>query len=225
MALADFQTLVDGMVRDDETRITTDDRDAAIALAVSRYSGDRPRRLVVDLVADGGHMLDLPAEWQEGFSEIASLEYPIGRRPPAELSPAVWRLYEDPDGLSIMLADSLAAGAEVRCTLTVAHQLDALTDTIPALHREPVAAYAASVLLDQLASATANNTDSTISADSVDRRSQSQEYAARAKAHRQRYLDALGVPAKKNTAHGVVVDLDLYDSRGQDRLTHPARFR
>lgn len=225
MALADFQSLVDGMVRDDENRITTDNRDAAIALAVSRYSGDRPRKIVVDLTAAGGHFLDLPESWEDGFSQLEILEYPVNKVPPSEISPAEWRLYSNPSSTRIMVTTALAAAATVRATHTARHVLNDETDTIPLDAREPVSAYGASVLLDQLASATANSSDPTIGADSVDHRSKSREYAARARAHRQRYLDTFGLAERKNVAHGVIVDLDLTDSRGRDRLTHPGRYR
>ncbi|SDG60720.1 hypothetical protein [Thalassobaculum litoreum] len=225
MALADFQDLVDDFVRDDENRITTDDRDAAIALAVARYSEDRPRKIVVDLTAAGGHYLDLPESWEDGFSQLETLEHPVDQVPPSEISPADWRLYHSPSGTRIMVAFSFAAAASVRATHTGRHVLDDEADTIPFGAREPVAAYGASILLDQLASATANSSDPTIGADSVDHRSKSQEYAARARAHRNRYLNTFGLTERKNVAHGVVVDLDLTDSRGRDRLTHPGRYR
>lgn len=225
MALADYQALVDAMVRDDEARITTSERDAALASAVTRYSEDRPRRVVVDLVAAGGHLLDLPAGWEAAFSQVVGLEYPIGEVPPAEIPTGAWRIYATPAGETIQVDDSFAAGAEVRCTHTASHALAADADTIPVKHRDPVAAWAASLLLDQLAALAVNAGDPTIAADAVDHRSKSQEYAARARACRKRYFDTLGVNEKRNAAAGVVVDLDLADSLGRDRLTHPARYR
>jgi len=225
MALTDFQTLVDAMVRDDDSRITQDERDAAIVSAVSRYSEDRPRRHVVDVVAAGGQLLDLPPDWEADFSHLVALEYPVGSVPPTYLPADQWGLYEAPGAIKIMSAIRFGAGDQVRCTHTVRHVVDGVSDTVPLGYREPVCAYAASLLLDQLAALTVNVTDASISADAIAHRTKSQEYAARARVQRQRYLDALGLSATKNAAHGVVVDLDLTDSRGRDRLTHPGRFR
>ena len=98
-------------------------------------------------------------------------------------------------------------------------------DTIPIEDREPVACWAAAVLCDQLAALYSGNTDSTIQADSVQQTSKAQEYAARAKALRKRYMDELGIEDKRSEPAGVVVNLDFPDSQGQDRLTHRSAFR
>ncbi len=63
MALVDYQTLTDSLVRDDAGKLTPADRDLAIAAAVIRYSKDRPRTKVVDITAPGGHYLPLPTGW------------------------------------------------------------------------------------------------------------------------------------------------------------------
>jgi hypothetical protein len=81
------------------------------------------------------------------------------------------------------------------------------------------------VLLEQLASYFSGASDSTIQADSVDRRSKGAEFAARARVMRQRYFDELGLDPKRSVAAGTVVDLDMTDSQGRDRLLHPRRFR
>lgn len=227
MALADMQALVTSLVRDDEDRIPDEDRDAAIALAVLRYSEDRPRRPVVDIVSDGQALQDLPEGWEPGFSALVSLEHPVGRIPPSLLHSEAFGVYDAPDGqkLAFVHGDLPPAGDAVRVTFLAGHQLTAELDTTPQRHREVIACYAASLLLDQLSTLMANAGDSTIQADSVDRRTKSQEYASRARAMRQRYLDGLGINAKKNVAAGVQVNLDQYDSRGRDRLTHPAQYR
>lgn len=225
MSLADLQSLTTALVRDDAGKIATGERDRAIALAVTRYSKDRPHVLVADLVSAGGKFLDLPAGWQNGFSAIQSLEYPIGDAPPTYIPVDMWQVYQGLAGLQILLIDSLAIGATVRAAYTVPHTVDALTDTLPAVDAEPVASYAAAMLCDQLASLYSNDTDSSIQADAVDHTSKAREFALRAKTLRKRYFDELGVEPKRNVAAGVVVDLDLTDSLGRDRLLHPGRYR
>jgi hypothetical protein len=223
--LADYQTLTDKLVRDDSGKLAPADRDEAIARAVARYSRDRPREKVEDVAADGTHYLALPAGWQADFSALRSVEYPIGENPPRFLDRDRIGFYHTPTALQIMLADAIVASASVRLNYTVRHQVDAATDTIRADDREPVCAYAGSILLDQLAALFAGDSNTTIQADNVDHNSKGREYAARASTLRQRYFDALGIDPARQVAAGVVVDLDFSDSQGNDRLLHPRRFR
>lgn len=74
--------------------------------------------------------------------------------------------------------------------------LDEAEDTIPPGDREAVCALAAETLLDQLAARHAADTDSTIAAGAVDRRSLSARYARLAARHRARYRDLLGLDAQ-----------------------------
>lgn len=225
MAFTDFQTLVTGLVRDDAGKITVAQRDLAIATAVARYSKDRPRAKVEDITAPGGNLLPLPAAWQTNFSGLDSLEYPVGKFPASYISQQAWSLYARPTGPSIMVSYAIAAGSTVRATYSIAHQVDAGADTVPLGDREAVSCLAAASLCDQLASLYSGDTDSTIQADSVNHQSKAGEFSARARALRKRYFDELGIDTKKTVAGGVVVNLDLANSQGGDRLTHSRRFR
>lgn len=225
MTLTDYQTLTDNLVRDDAGKLTPTERDRAIAAAVIRYSKDRPRTKVEDIAAPGGNYLPLPVGWDEGFSNLDSLEYPLGKMPPEHLESGSWGMYNAPGGWQVMVLQTLPAGAAVRSTYTIRHVLDANTDTLPETDREAVASYAAALLLDQLASLYSGDSDSTISADSVQHQSKASEFAARARVLRKRYFDDLGIDTKRNAAAGAVVNLDLASSLGRDRLTHPRRFR
>lgn len=225
MALIDFQSLVTDLVRDDAERITDLQRDTAIASAIARYSKDRPRHKVEDVVSAGGNLLPLPAGWQAEVSVILDLEYPIGKVPPQHLHQEEYRIYETPTGKQIMLADSLNAGANVRVTYSIAHDLTAVLDTVPLADREPVSCLAAASLCDQLASLYSGDSDSTIRADSVNHQSKAGEFASRAKALRKRYHDELGIDTKKNVAAGVVVSFPSRDGQGRPRLTRGGRIR
>lgn len=226
MALADYQSLVTQLVRDDSGKIATTDRDEAIARAVARYSKDRPRLKVEDAAAPGGNKLNLPSGWQVGFSELRAIEYPIGKTPPTLLDQDSYGIYSTPTADEIKIISAINAAQQVRVTYTIRHAADATpADTIRADDREPVCCWAAALLCDQLSAYYSKSGNPTIQADSVDQRSKAQEYAARAKTLRKRYLDELGVDEKKNVAAGVVVDLDMADSQGRDRLLHPRRFR
>lgn len=225
MSLSDYQILVDELVRDDAGKIATPERDRAIGLAVGRYGKDRPRVVMEDVTADGTNILPLPASWVAGKTYLASLEYPVGEYPISTIDPELLGVVRTPTGQEIRLVGAIANGATVRATIHLPHTLDSSTDTLLEDDREAVASYAAALLLDQLASLYAANQDSTIQADSVEHRSQSAEYAARARALRARYFDALGIDPKRQVAASATVNLNLADSRGRDRLTHPGRNR
>lgn len=223
MALADFQTMVDGLVRSDSGDIAEADRDLAIARAVSRYSADRPRPVVVDVTAPGGQILPPPEGWDAEWSRVTAAEWPVDTVPPALLGPVA--THPTPTGPRLHLPAAVPAGQTLRLTYTLAHQVDAETDTVPSRDRLAVCAWAAALLLDQLASAYAGHVSSMVQADSVDHSSRSRDYAARARALRSLYHDELGLDLNRRTAASATVDLDLADSRGRDRLFHRSTDR
>ena len=221
MALADFQDLVNDLVRDDTSKITAADVDQAIQLAVERYSKDRPRMEVEDLVAaSAGHVLPMPTAWVADFSALHSLEYPIDEQPRCFMEAGEFWIYSAPGGDQIEVDSSLPSAASVRASFTIKHVVSGVEDTTPPSDREPIAAWAAAILLDQLASLFSGDSDSTIKADSVDHNSKAEEYAKRARDARRRYFNELGVDTKRPVPAGVVVDLYLKNSLGGARLTH-----
>lgn len=225
MSLATYQDLVDRTVRDEEERITEQDRDRAIQMAVTRFSKDRPRVKVEDLTSTDGRYIDLPASWVDESSSVRSLEYPIGDFPPTYIQDSLWQLYSTPNTEKLLLISAITASATVRVNYTIPHTLSDSENTIPDRSKEPVASYAASLLCDQLASFYTGETDSTVSADNVDHQGKGALFAARAKVLRDRYYNEMGIDPKRNVASGCVVDLDLTDWRGRDLLTHPGRLR
>lgn len=220
---ADYENLVNTLARDDSEQITFDDVHSAIHLAVSRYSKDRPLLSIKDVVSTGSHFLPLPEGWVVGFSDVVDLEYPVEQIP--AISVANFDIYQAPDGEKIITDTLIAAGEQVRVRFHIFHTVDDEVDTVPFAEREAVASYAASLVLDQLSSLFSGDTDSTIQADSVDHNNKASQYAARARAMRKRYYDELGIDNKRNSAAGVVVDMDFSDSRGRDRLWHAGRYR
>jgi len=224
--LEDFRQLVIDLVRDDAQKIVATERDRAIDLAVQRYSKDRELPKVQDVTPTDANTLPLPAGWQLDFSELRSLEYPIGRVPPSYLDQSRYAIYRSPTGLVVKTIDSVKVAANtVRASYTIVHSLDSTSDTIPVADREPVCCWAAAILCEQLAAFYSGNTDSSIQAQVVQSQTKSQEYATRAKSLRFRYLNELGIDDKRNVAAGVAVTMPELDSRGQPRLTHSAAYR
>lgn len=194
MALSDYQTLVDSMVRDNAQVIKPGERDKAITMALVSYSQDVPRRVVEDITwAAAGVTAALPALWGPA-STIVSAEYPLGQRPATLID---LQLYHEPMVSKLITTDRLPAGAIVRVTYTAAHALAetaaaATIDTIPLMHREGVASYAAYLLCRQLAAHYSAERDSSISADSSNTESRARNYAIRANEYRTAYYVGIG---------------------------------
>lgn len=224
--LSDYQALVAALVRDDRSLLSSSDIDVAIGLALNRYSSDRPRSIVEDVVAVAvdSQFIDLPLAWEEEFSRLAGMEYPIGDSPPTEIDADRYQLYQSPTAVQI-LVDFVPGADPVRLSYTVSHTVSVDTDTIPLKYREAVACWGAAFLCDQLASFYAGESDSTIAADHVEDGSKSKQFAFQGKTLRARYLAEIGVNEKRAVPAGTVVDMDLTNSRGGDRLTHPNRYR
>jgi hypothetical protein len=192
MALGDYQSLVNKMVRDSSGTIAVADRDQAIELARLRYSVDAERKMTEDVVwlADG-HVGPLPANWVVG-SYLVTGEFPIGQRPPSLVEVSV---YVTPTGQQLMVEDALSAGDTLRVQYAAPHLLnggDAPADTIPPTHREAVASYAAAVLCKQLASYYSGQRETAMNADASNTDSRARNYAARAKEYRSAYFAGIG---------------------------------
>ena len=225
MALTAYYTLISQLAQDSAGRLTPNDMDRALGLAVARYSKDRPRKVVEDVVSVlGGSFLDLPEAWESGFSVLQQVEYPVGQVPVVVIPPVEgWELMPVPDGEIVALLDAVPANATLRLSYTVRHVVSADTDTIPEHDSEAVCCWAAAVLCEQLAAWYAANGDPTIAADRVDQTSPQKAYAAQAKTLRQRYFAELGVEDRRHVAAGTVVSHTDRNSLGGPRMTHPLR--
>jgi hypothetical protein len=224
--LADYEQLVTDLIRDDAAKIVLAEKDRAIAAAVYRYSEDRPQEKAQDVTPSSANVLPLPGAWEADFSNLRSLEYPIGNVPPTFVDQGRYRWYRAPGGLQVNLDDAVAVAANnVRATFTYKHVVDAGNDSIPIQHRLPVASWAAAICCHQLAAFYSSGQDSTIQADSVQQQSKATEYKKRADELEQFYLDELGIDPKRSQPAGVTVELKRPDSWGGPRINHPPLVR
>ncbi len=223
MPLTDYQTRIADLLRDSEAEVTDRQRATALIDAVRAYSRYRPDVKVVDVAGAGSRLIALPAGWDADFSHIESMEYPIGQLPPAILTRH--DIYAAPDVIQIILPVTVMETEQVRVTFTVPHRLDTDNDTIPAADMAAVCCYAVAGVLEQLAVRYAGDQDATIAADSVDHQGKADVYRRQAALMRKRFYTLLGVDPSRVLAAGQVVNLDMYSSRGHDRLTHSNRYR
>lgn len=189
----------------------------AIAQAVLQYGADAPRTLTADVPNITGGLFDVPAGWVSTASQLVAVEYPIGVAPMATLEAAIAR--NEAGTWQVMLLDDTLADATVRVHFTAPHVVDAEGSTIPALHENAVACWAAAELCRQLATQKGHERDATISAASVNGQSQSGDLARRAKDWFAQYRVALGLPdpeaAAGGRAAGTVVQFERTRTRGR----------
>lgn len=224
MARADHLALIASMVRAEGTSLTDEDWIRALGVAVVRYSKDRPRALVADVVSPGGVVLDPPTGWVGGQSQVILLETPIDAVPPVVIGPSGMTVEEVPsvegNRWRIRLFRALAVGAAVRVRWTAPHTVDEVIDTVPMVDQEAVAAYAAAHVLEGLAAEKSADIDPSISAADVRQASIAGEYAKRAKDLRTRYYTALSLDSERIAPAGAVVAVSRPASSGLGRLTH-----
>lgn len=216
MLKAEWFKLIDGMAPDEGGRLTDDDREQALALAVIRYSTDRPRPEAADVVTEDGYTVPLPEAWEQDFSRVTGIELP-GKVPPDMLAGDEWMPHRIPGRDVLLLVRPHGEGRSLRVHFTLPHVLpdeEGGRDTIPAKDREAVAHWAAALLLDSLSGRHAGDMQSTINSDSVDHAAKMPNYKALAEAQRQAYWNHLGVDPKRTVASGAVVKV------GHRRLLH-----
>jgi hypothetical protein len=190
----------------DSSRLAAPDWEQAAALALARYSKDRPREVVADINGDGGHDYAPPSGWEADFSELKDIEYPVGLQNAAFLtSQDDFTVYKSPTGQVLRLMRmSLPLGDSMRVTFTTRH-ID--ETTVRASDLDALANLVAAEACETLSSDYAKTNDSTIQADVVDHKSRSAEYASRAKQLRKLYEAHVGVdkdtsqPAASGTTH------------------------
>jgi len=210
---------ITNIVKDESGKLLDNDIDRYMLFAIRTYSRSRPDIAVVDITGDGGHDYALPSSWVDGFSRIMIIEYPIGDIPAQYLDEDDYCIYQnETTKLLRLLYDSPSASNDFRVVFSIPR-----TDsTIPDNDIDAVCNLAASYCLEQLANAYAQTSDSTISADSVDYRSKSYEFAQRAKRHIAIYKEHMGIKEGDTVAAATgIVNLDWKYPYGMDRLTHP----
>lgn len=213
----DLYGLVQGKVKDDSGRLSGEtDYLPAIQAALEKYSEVRPLLALKDLEGNGTADLELPVDWEPEFSRVKTVEYPVGRIPAIMLTGEEWTLYRSPAGerLRLLIASLPAAGAPVRITYTLPRDEAAILRG----DLDAIANLAAAICSETLASLFAQTSDPTISADAVNYRTKSAEFAARAKRFRQLYLDHFGVSGDSGPVAALVTAPPPGSNRG--RLTH-----
>ncbi len=210
---------VQALVKDTDAKLEAADWTNGIAGALGRYSKHRPKISGADIAGDGTHIYAVPAGWINEFSDIRSIEYPIGDNPPTYLDKEDdYEKYVTTSAEQIRLInDAPPATESFRVKFTVLRT----EATIAANDLDAVANLAAAICLGMLASRYISSKKPAIQADSVNYQSKSSECNSRAKICLKFYNDHLGIKDDDTVpAASAVSSMTINYPGGSDRLTH-----
>jgi len=166
--------------------------------------------------------------WRDESGAIVSVEYPAAsisaNEQPQMLEDEDYRLFRAADGIWIYFPNHAPAATEkVRLTYSRPYSwleaADPLIDT-PEIHFEAICNLAAAMACEWLAVRYGQNRDSTISADSVERRTQADVYMSLAGKFRSAYKMLVGLGKAEILPGQVLADVDYAYEIGADFLFH-----
>jgi microcompartment protein CcmK/EutM len=210
--------------------------DEAISSAVTRYSQDRPREVVVDVTGAGTNYYALTgggsvaASWVDGSSRVVSIDYPASTvandYTPTWLDPDTdWTTYKSASITYLRLRNHAPTVSEtVRLTYTAPHTHTTATDTVPTQELDALCDLAAYYACLALATKASANQDSIIAADSTNYRDSQLRFKQQAEAWLKSYEDRLGI-SNGTAGASATADWNRSNTVGQPFLTHNRRWR
>lgn len=159
------------------------DYETIIQEAIKLHSQRKPKKKVAKLTGSADAFFSLPSDWEDEFSWILNIEYPLSQFPPCFIQQKFYRVEEIDTGLICRFYESGFPGVneDFYFRYYIRHTVDDDSSTIPLADKDSVANLAASICCQSLAEAFGQTSDSTIDADVINYRSRGDEFASRAK--------------------------------------------
>lgn len=223
----DFQSQLTRELKADAGRLSPADLDEFLKRAGEAHSKTRPRPVVADIPADGAFEYPLPADWDVDESVPLAVEFPAGEQDPKFLPEDEWMIYRSAVGAyKLRFLESSPSGGTIRLVYTIPHVLKETptpngTNTIPDSAFMAVIYKGAQLACEGLAAQYAKTSDPTISADVVNYRTKSQEFADRAKDFLARYEAEIA----RSAALGSLGEWDLMMAGGGSQIFHRPKWR
>lgn len=191
--------------------------------AVDYYSKDTPRTKVLVLTGDGTNRYSLPTDWDESFSSIDYVEFPVGETDPVLLDQETVLIWEDDGGKKIQFTDLTPNSSDTLWVkYTLRHTLSDSVNTIPDAHFEAVSYLGTALAALTIAGRLLNSRSETQGI--VNFRTTSDIYKAFSQDMLKWYFKRMGInPEKGNRALLDIFDLDPISSTGVPYLTHVRR--
>jgi hypothetical protein len=234
VALTDYFLVINEMIQDQARKLTDSSRFEAVAQAVAEHSRIQPIIRSRSLSGTGTYTLGTPTGWDNEFSSIDTIEYPVGQRPPSYLASDAWLLVSSPTATTryqIQLQHVSPGTAErVNIAWTVPHVVSHSESTIPEGHYRAVATLGASYACLMLAGFYSQQGEPMISIDSQNPGSKARDYMALAKLLRGSYNRFFGISESASgvnsvPAAGVFSPVEENYQWGGDLMAHPRHWR
>jgi hypothetical protein len=230
----DYFLVIDQLIQDQAGKLSTVGRVEAVQLAVAEHSRIKPILRRRSLSGTGTYTLGTPTGWDDEFSSVESIEYPVGQRPPSYLDSDAWLLVSSPTAptrYQIQFQDVAPATAErINLAWTRPHVVTDAGSTIPEGHYRAVATLGASYACLMLAGFYSQQGEPMISIDSQSPGSKARDYMALAKTLRGSYSRFFGLSESESGANatpagGMFVPIEHNYQWGGDLMQHPRIFR
>jgi len=228
--LSEFQTRVNEKIPNVElSDLTTLQKTANLGQALSEYSRIRPLETVDEISGDGNYEYALPSDWVADFSIFRRIEYPAGTsQDPNDdvIEPEKYEVYKTSTTSKLRFFETTpTSGKTIRRKYTIKHSISDTASTVFANDADAVCALAAAFSCFDCARHYAQDADSFINADAVDRRGKSAKYLEAGRSLVKEYATHMGLGEETVTAAVGIKNLDFEYPWNQDFITHPAEWR
>lgn len=209
-------TVTDGTVTWTED---SDDYDRHILGGLDIFSKDYPHILLASITGDGTYLYATPTGWLNEFSQILSVEFPIGESPPCYLSNDRYEIINTATGTwKILLKDDAPSSTQ---TFKVRFTAQRDATVIPAGYIEAFHWLVSALACTELSTVYVNTTDSSINADASNPFAANASYADRAAVYMQMYKNYMGIGDGKVTPSLCITQSTTSYPYNIERLTHP----
>lgn len=195
----DYIDSINVLVKEETEKLSTFDKEMILKSAVSKYSKDMPFTVKKEVTGDGTNSYLIASKlgglWVYGESILRNIEYPTGDTPPTILDQNDYYIYDDgtaQDGSNLRIIfpnDTPSTSEKFIVDFTIPRSLSANGQNFPdnEFNFNAICFLAASLSCMILATAFAQSTDSTISADSVQYHEKSRKYTDLARMYLRNY--------------------------------------
>lgn len=201
----------------------SDDYDRHILGSLDIFSKDYPHIILASITGDASQIYATPSGWINEFSQVISIEYPIGETPPSYLMNDRFEMINTATSTWKILLKDYAPSASETFKVRFTGLRDATN--IPSGYIEAFCWLVASLCCTELATAYVNSVDSSINADSNDTFAIAGGYADRAAVFMNMYKNYMGIGDGKASPSFHISQKTKSYPYGITRLTHPRTER
>lgn len=203
----------------EHSQLDEEDIKESLSQAFSEYNGYHQRENVVSLVSDGSGIFELPSTWDNEFSRIENVEYPLaedlmesnpsGYPIPAMHETSDYAVHTIEDAVKLVVFFECDDGDTLRMFYSLPYSIDT-AEMVPAHHQGALLNLATSYALAKLAAVYSQSVMYDIEAEAIDYKGRASEYLKQATWYRDLWEQMLGIGkySGKETAFGQDIDDD-----------------